>query len=355
VKSAMRASLIVGRSARSHVPLSFEHPLATESVYSISDLIGSTATRERVRSKGIHSLCPNGQRVMIDSGGYQYLRQGKFPLRWEELIDFYNECGADDGVSLDRPAGAVSDAKTKIILAENLERYILMRGRAQANITIIPVLHGLSRPMVEWECRRLAAIDSAPPLVGLGGVVPHLMAITRNFRFGRDMAAKLKLVDLLHERFSVARETFPKSRLHVFGAGGTVSIAMALRAGANSVDSSGWRVRAAFGCILGPWGRQLRIRSQTQSPRMFQRSLRNTMDGCRCPVCTGSVETHRASKLIKSFDSRATHNLWMQFSDFTRVRAKLSGRRAGAHMSAPILSSHPLLHILGRAVQATSS
>jgi 7-cyano-7-deazaguanine tRNA-ribosyltransferase len=290
---------------------------------------------------------------MIDSGGYQYLRQGKFPLEWDDLIEYYNDCGADDGVSLDRPVGAVSEGKAKRILAENLERYILMRGRAQPRITIVPVLHALSRSTVEWECRRLAAIDSAPPLVGLGGVVPHLMAITRNFRFGRDMAAKLKLVDLLHQRFSVARETFPKSRLHVFGAGGTVSIAMALRAGADSVDSSGWRVRAAFGCILGPWGRQLRIRSRANSPRLFRRSLQEAVNGCRCPVCTGNVDSKYATQLVKSFDSRATHNLWMQFSDLKRVRAKLSGRRTGALLNAPISMAHPLLQILHRAPQAT--
>jgi queuine/archaeosine tRNA-ribosyltransferase len=347
----MRAALIVGRSARSHVPQSFEHPSATESVYSISDLISSTASRESIRRKGIHSLCPKGHRVMIDSGGYQYLRQGKFPLKWEELIGFYNDCGTEDGVSLDRPVNAELAGSAKRVLRENLDRYMSMRARARAGLTIIPVLHGFSRSMIEWECQKLAEIDRAPPLVGLGGVVPYLMAITRNFRFGRDLADKLLLVDLLHHRFSVARQVFPKSRLHVFGAGGTVSMALALRAGADSVDSSGWRVRAAFGCILGPWGRQLRLRSHEQSPQKFRRSLREAVRGCKCPVCTGYPENRRAAQLVKSFDARATHNLWMQFSDLTRVRARLAGRHTGAHLSAPILSSHPLLHILDRVPQ----
>jgi 7-cyano-7-deazaguanine tRNA-ribosyltransferase len=343
-------SLIVGRSARSHIAETFEHPSAAESIFSVSDLIAKRSMRERLLHQGVHALCPVRQRVMIDSGGYQFLRTGTFPLKWNELVTFYNEIGADMGVALDRPITPKdSPADAKTIVRRNLERYVSMRRHGRRDLEIVPVLHGSTSALAEWECKALAAIDTAPPLIGLGGVVPHLVEITRNFRFGRDFTAKIELVRMLGERVLLARQYFPKSRLHVFGAGGTVSIALAIGAGAHSVDSSGWRVRAAFGCILGPWGRQLRVRSRLQSPTAFATTLKAAMTGCRCPVCGTSKRQRASLRLIHSFESRAIHNLWMQFSDLERVRAKLRGCRPASHLSAPIAVSHPLLRILREA------
>lgn len=345
-------SLVVGRSSRSHIPDTFKHPRALESIYTVSDLIARRALHARILAQGVHTLCPIRQSVMIDSGGYQFLRTGQFPLEWNDLIAFYNETGADLGVSLDQPITPSNSAtEAKKIVRRNLDRYVLMRKRARRGLVVMPVLHGSTTALAEWECVQLSRIDAAPPLIGLGGIVPHLVEITRNFRFGRDFAEKLKLVRMLGERICLARQAFPSSRLHVFGAGGTVSIALALCAGAHSVDSSGWRVRAAYGCILGPWGRQLRVRSQNQSPKSFARTLRAATAGCRCPVCRTS--RRRSAGLVKSFESRAIHNLWMQFSDLERVRAKLLGNRPLSHLNAPIDVSHPLLHILREAYRTS--
>jgi 7-cyano-7-deazaguanine tRNA-ribosyltransferase len=341
----------VGRSARSEIPQSFKHPAASESVYTISDLVRQPSLHTRLLRHGIHAICPDNQRIMIDSGGFQFLKTGKFPMNWTGLIKFYNGVGADFGVSLDRPLTHVeSTARAKTVLRQNLARYVSMRGKAQTKLTIIPVLHGTTPALAEWECSRLMAIDQSPLVIGLGGIVPKLTEITRNVRYGRDLEAKAEIVRVLRARISIARESFPRARLHIFGAGGTVSIALALRAGADSVDSSGWRIRAAYGCILGPWGRQLRIQSRMASPTKFAALLSDATVECECPICHQTPIPKKVAKLLRSFEARAIHNLWMQFSDLERVRARLSERIDGLRAHPPIGPLHPLVRLLGEAL-----
>ncbi|HLO87035.1 MAG TPA: hypothetical protein VK203_18800 [Nostocaceae cyanobacterium] len=82
---------------------------------------------------------------------------------------------------------------------------------------------------------------SKKPYIALGGIVPNLLRAPKAIPYK-------KIIDnLIH-----FRKQFPDKKLHIFGIGGTSTLHIAALLGINSVDSSGWRNRAARGLIQLP-------------------------------------------------------------------------------------------------------
>ena len=72
----------------------------------------------------------------------------------------------------------------------------------------------------------------------LGGIVPNLLRTPKAMSHG-EVLDKVRQV----------RATFADRELHLFGVGGTATLHVAALLGLDSVDSSGWRVRAARGIV----------------------------------------------------------------------------------------------------------
>ena len=111
---------------------------------------------------------------------------------------------------------------------------------------------------------------------------------------------------------SHVREEFASKSIHVFGVGGTATIHLTALCRFDSVDSSGWRNRAARGIIQLPGSGERLVadlgnwRGRSPSAAEWQK-LRE----CGCPACIAhGVEGVKASKL-QGFCCRATHNLWV--------------------------------------------
>src|SRR5262249_15700094 len=101
-------------------------------------------------------------------------------------------------------------------------------------------------------------------------------------------------------------------QIHVFGVGGTATLHLAALVGFDSVDSSGWRNRAARGIVqLQGSGERLGADLGTWRGRKPSPDELDLLRRCRCPACRAhGVRGLRASKL-KGFSCRATHNLWV--------------------------------------------
>ena len=170
--------------------------------------------------------------------------------------------------------------------------------------------------------------------VALGGIVPNLLRTPKAMSYAR----------ILEKMFRF-REEFRGGRLHVFGVGGTATVHLAALVGFDSVDSSGWRNRAARGIVqlpgkgdrmvadLGSWrGRKLSGRDKGQ--------LRE----CLCPVCRPKRKTANSGGYagwlglkkhgIEGFCNRATHNLWVLLQEAEWADAKIrSGEYADEYES----------------------
>jgi queuine/archaeosine tRNA-ribosyltransferase len=142
---------------------------------------------------------------------------------------------------------------------------------------------------------------SKKPCIALGGIVPNLL------RKPKAMPYAEVLCGLRH-----VRDVFAAKSLHVFGVGGTATLHLTALLGINSVDSSGWRNRAARGIIQLPGsGERLVADLGNWRGRQPSRNEWKCLRACGCPACRAyGIKGLKASKM-HGFCCRATHNLWV--------------------------------------------
>ena len=181
-----------------------------------------------------------------------------------------------------------------------------------------PVIH-VSRVLGEY----IATVRSdeqlrAKPRLAIGGIVPHLLRAPKARPYGDILA------DLI-----AARRAFADKDLHLFGVGGTATLHLAALLGMDSVDSSGWRNRAARGIVQFPGGGDRMVadlgswRGREPSPAEWQR-----LRGCPCPACRRDGTAGLQARGLSGFRSRATHNLWTLLDEARLIDEHL---RAGTY------------------------
>ncbi len=113
------------------------------------------------------------------------------------------------------------------------------------------------------------------PAVALGGIVPNLLRMSKAISY-----------TMVLEGLGLVRATFADQHLHVFGIGGTATVHLAALFGIDSVDSSGWRNRAARGIVQLP-GRGDRIVASLGSWRGREPNEQEweILAACPCPAC----------------------------------------------------------------------
>lgn len=254
---------------------------------------------EKAKELGLRKYLdvPKHISVQLDNGAFYFLRSGGQAERkgYKEFVerakpDWYPV--AFDVI----PTPQMSNARQRRCLDETMGA-----NRAFTNDGFVPVIH-ISRMLNEY----VTAVLRNPKLaakkqIALGAIVPNLLRAPKALSYGT------VLENLLH-----VRSTFQDKKLHIFGIGGTATVHLAALLGVDSIDSSGWRNRAARGIVqlpgsgdrmvtnLGKW------RGRAPDKHEWKRLRR-----CRCPAC--SAEGLRGLKAdgLKGFCNRATHNLWV--------------------------------------------
>ena len=165
----------------------------------------------------------------------------------------------------------------------------------------VPVVH-IGRQLDNY----IAAVKaderlSAKPRIALGGIVPNLLRASNALPYEKVLAG-----------LRAMRRSFGEHQVHVFGVGGTATLHLAATLKFDSVDSSGWRNRAARGIVqlpgsgdrlaaeLGSW------RGRRPSPAEWER-----LGLCACPACVRHGVNGLRERGIKGFANRASHNLWV--------------------------------------------
>lgn len=149
--------------------------------------------------------------------------------------------------------------------------------------------------------------------VTIGDIVPHLQRRPKA-RPHREVLAGGGRV----------RAAFPDAQLHRFGVVGTATLHVAALLGMDSVDSSGWRNKAARGIVqlagsddrtvanLGNWrGREL-------SAQEWRR-----LSACQCPACQQFGSDALKAGGTAGFACRATHNLWVLLNEADLIQRHL--------------------------------
>jgi hypothetical protein len=272
----------------------------------------SPTRRQRAMTEELHTFLdiPQETEIYLDNGAFSFLKRSKEVSR-QEYEDFVKQAKPNwYAIPQDYiPTPRMSDE-------EQLEclRRTMQVNRDFQHDGFVPVVH-ISRHMGEY-LRQLQADEKlqAKTKVALGGIVPNLLKMPKAMK-------PENVLNSVHQ----ARSELAGKQLHVFGVGGIATLHLAALLGIDSVDSSGWRNRAARGIIQLP-GRGERIVANLGSWRGREpdRAEWEMLRNCPCPVCQGfGVETLRASGM-QGFCCRATHNLWTLLDEARQVDEHLA-------------------------------
>lgn len=152
------------------------------------------------------------------------------------------------------------------------------------------------------------------PWIALGALVPNLL------RKPKAMPYTDVLKDLVH-----VRKTFKKKAIHVFGVGGTATLHLMALLGFDSVDSSGWRNRAARGIVQLPGsGERLIANLGSWRGRKPKGKEWQVLKDCQCPACLTHGVNGLKARLLHGFQCRATHNLWVLLEENAWLEKELA-------------------------------
>jgi 7-cyano-7-deazaguanine tRNA-ribosyltransferase len=155
---------------------------------------------------------------------------------------------------------------------------------------------------------------SVKPIIALGGIVPNLLRAPNALPYARIL-----------ESLAEVRQTFSDKSIHVFGIGGTATLHLAALLRMDSLDSSGWRNRAARGIVQLP-GRGDRMVANMGSWRGREPSEEEwaMLRACLCPACQQyGIEGLKVAG-IEGFCNRATHNLATLLNEARWIEEHLS-------------------------------
>jgi tRNA-guanine family transglycosylase len=178
----------------------------------------------------------------------------------------------------------------------------------------VPVIHigrHLEKYLDQLHTEELLATKSK---IALGGIVPNLLRAPKAMSYA----------DVLANLYMVCSE-LKEMQLHVFGIGGTATLHLAALMSVDSVDSSGWRNRAARG-IVQLTGRGERIVAELGNwrGRRPDKEEWQILANCHCPACEKyGLEGLKANRLY-GFCNRATHNLWVLLEEARLIEQHLT-------------------------------
>jgi hypothetical protein len=269
------------------------------------------AQMEKAKRLGLRKYLgvPQNISVYLDNGAFYFLRAGEKAERQE--YEQFVECAKPDWypIAFDViPTPQMSNARQLRCFD-----YTMSANRAFTHDGYVPVIH-ICRILDQY----VKAIMRNPKLaskdrIALGAMVPNLLR-----------APKALSYETVLENLVRVRAVFRDKAVHVFGIGGTATAHLAALLDIDSVDSSGWRNRAARGIVqlpgsgdrmvanLGTW------RGRTPSTKEWSKLRR-----CRCPAC--AIRGLRGLKAsgLRGFCNRATHNLWVLLEEATWLEKHL--------------------------------
>ena len=272
------------------------------------------ARRHRAMQVGIHDSLgiPSDIAIYLDNGAFRFSRAGGEVPR-QDYEEFVSQAQPDWYVIPQDyiPMPRMSNDEQLECLQQTMDV-----NRSYSHDGYVPILH-ISRHLDEY-LRQLQTDErlQSKQIFALGGIVPNLLRTPKAMSH-REVLDKVRQV----------REIFADRELHLFGVGGTATLHVAALLGLDSVDSSGWRVRAARGIVqltgigdraiaeLGNW--KIREPNQQEQKKLIE---------CQCPACQQYGLDGLKANLIYGFCNRATHNLWTLLEENRMIQEHLKNK-----------------------------
>jgi tRNA-guanine family transglycosylase len=289
-------------------PKPWEHFHMDTVMVNAYDFINKPSLYEKVCKKGIHKLLGFEGLIMMDSGGFIFQKKEKIDIEPSKIIELYEKSKPDIGVVLDHPLSPeASDSNNQKRWNNTLKNTDFMI-KNNGKIALMPVLHGYSLKELKIACDQIKNINEDPMLIGLGSLVPLLFTMKGSNRFKDPRNYVIDATRLV-------REEFPNSLLHTFGVGSTKTMHLMYSLGVDSLDSSGWRLKAAYGNIQLPGVSDRHPTSRNNGRSSLNEKEKKILEQCECPTCYNKSLQDKIKSLDGPFPPRALHNAWVHVQE----------------------------------------
>jgi hypothetical protein len=270
--------------------------------------------RRQAMEHGLHAYLgvPNGTQIYLDNGAFYFLSRGGETARHE--YDEFVAHARPDWYPIPQdyiPSPAMTLAQQRDCLARTMR--VNLDYQHDGYVPVIHISQIIEESIVALQTHpRL----STKPAIALGGIVPNLLRMPKARPY-REVLNGVKQV----------RRAFDGKTLHLYGVGGTATLHLAALLKMDSVDSSGWRNRAARGIVQLPGsGDRLIAPLGKWRGRVPSDAEWNKLAACVCPACTAhSLSGLRASG-THGFANRATHNLFTLLGEARWIEERLVQR-----------------------------
>jgi len=268
--------------------------------------------------------------IMLDSGGFTMMMKSQ-KLDIVEIAAIYNRTSAELCISLDIPPLGRDRSHTRLRKYDETRSNLHYLAERLDPDRLVPVIHGTTVIEIAQNCERVMEVHTRPRMVCLGGLVPLLR------RTGRTFEARSRAFSWIRDCIAEVRRQFPRSLIHILGAGAPQTVSDVICCGADSTDSLAWRRAAGFGTIYLPGTSERFVASRSRA-RATSRPLLNASEleqlaACACPACKEWPRLEdRINDLSNSYLARAAHNAFVVLSG---VKSLALMRRKGTLVTTP--------------------
>jgi len=301
--------------------------------------------KKGIRRELIDKLVKDGLFHKADSGGFQLMKQEitgkkKFKLNPEIVYEVQKNLPADIGVALDVPLGTSGNEKENLKkidkTIENFKALLNIYNNDSDTFSILPVIHGHNSETIDYAIEKIKKVIGGPPsAIGIGSLVPMVKSVQNSGNTG----GKKNFVNIIQ----YLRKELPNTFIHAFGIGGTMAY-LAYLCGIDSIDSSGWILKASSGVIQLPGvsDRFLKKKPHNRPYLIKNRKMRGTKKilneidlfmKCQCPICIkyGKGSNWSQKDWLNKRDDfdqyteesrmkRVVHNLWLYQNELKLIK-----------------------------------
>lgn len=281
---------------------------------SYADFHAMPARRRTAMEQGLHACLgvPQTVKIYLDNGAFSFLaRTGAVPH--EAYTEFVTHARPDWWPV---PQDFIPTPKMTAREKWHCFRRTMRINRTYQHDGFVPIIH-----ISPYLAHYLTLIEGEDPhalhtktAVALGGIVPNLL------RTSKAIPYRTILENLRH-----VRQTFVNQQIHVFGIGGTATLHLAALLAMDSVDSGGWRSRAARGIVQLPGSGERRVADLgSWKGRVPSAEEWAGLHQCRCPACQVHGIDGLQAHGVHGFCCRATHNLWVLLEEARLIEEHLT-------------------------------
>lgn len=250
--------------------------------------------------KGIHNHLKFSGTILMDSGGFLFQKKDDIDIDPLSIIDLYEKSKPDIGVILDHPFNPAENNKINKKRWQKTLKNTRIMFENKGKVDLMPVIHGYNIKELKKACHDIKKLDD-PRMIGIGSLVPLLFRTNGTKRFKNP-------IKFVIDAIRTVREEFPDSLLHAFGVGSSNTMHLMYSLGVDSLDSTGWRLKAAYGVIQLPGVGDRHPLTRNNGRAFLNEKEKEILNKCNCPFCKDVPIDEKINLLNDSFHTRAIHN-----------------------------------------------